>query len=443
MKYAFLSCALLAATIVTAQRNTVVLQGTAKNFNNQVEVQDMSETGDLSLPDPKRFFIPNETGHFYVKFNLSAPNYFRIGRNILYLSPGDSLGMTIDYKDPRAATFTGTHAKENEYLRETPFPKGGSFLNAGQMLRKTIDSTATVIEGIAKERQRSLDAYTGLSKEFVRLETARIRADIINSLYAIKPYAGFKWKLPKDSAETFDKNFPALIAPYVNRHNKNFIDASLLKLVVYRDVIDDLLENEKTQTAQCKKINDWKGAAQLAQQLKSASDRATKKQLEPKIAKVLDATYRNALLSTLNKVMQLSNGDAAYDFLAKNISGEKASLGDLKGKLIYIDLWATWCGPCMEEMPSFEKLKESFKDNPNISFISLSIDDDALAWQASVKKRGAQGLQWLVDRAKLQPYNVVSIPRTIIVDKDFKIVEMNAPLPSSKTLVAKLNELMR
>lgn len=448
MKPVFLACMLLATLSVSAQSNKgwVVLTGTTKNFNNQVEVQDMSEMSDLSLPDAERFFVPAADGSFKVKFKLAAPNYFRMGRNILYLTPGDSLVMFVDYNNPKLATFSGAHSRENEYLRETPFPKGGSFLEAGTKIKSTVDSSVMMVEEAAKQRAVSLLTYASegerVSEEFTKLETARIKADLINSLLSIRAYFPMRRKLSKDSADVFQKNFEQTIAPYTNRYNKDFIDPQFLKLAVYRDVIDDLMAGEKGSSKNLQQVKAWIAARDMAQQLKRASDREAKMKFEPSITALADASYRTALSTTLNKVMQLSNGDAAFDFAALDADAKASRLSNLKGKLIYIDLWATWCGPCLQEMPAYEKLKESYKDNPTISFISLSIDDNKDAWKKNMQQRNAQGLQWIVDRAKLQPYNIMSIPRSILVDKDFKIVEMNAALPSSKTINKTLDGLL-
>ena len=451
MRYVFFCCTILFAlqNAVTAQTKAgwVVLTGTTKNFNNQVEVQDMSEMSDLSLSDAERFFVPGPDGSFKVKFKLSAPNYFRMGRNILYLSPGDSLDMFVDYNNPKLATFSGKHSQENNYLRETPFPKGGSFLEAGLKIKSTVDSSVMAVEEAAKERSLSLKGYRlqspGVSDEFIKLETARIRADLLNSILSIRAYFPMRRKYSKDSTAAFQNNFAQLIAPYTNRHNKDFIEPEFLKLVVYRDIIDELIANEKKTTKSVEDIKNWMAARDMAQELKRASDRETKMKFETKINALANEGYRKTMSATLNKVLQLSNGDMAFDFAAIDDMNKTARLGDLKGKLIYIDLWATWCGPCLQEMPAYEKLKESYKDNPSISFISLSIDDNKEAWKKNMQQRNAQGLQWIVDRAKLQPYNIMSIPRSILIDKDFRIVEMNAALPSSKTITNVLNGLLK
>lgn len=446
MKYIFLffACTVVFCKDVLAQstKGNVILTGNVRNFNNQVEVQDMSEMGDLLLPVADRFFVPDAAGNFKVKFPLASPNYFRVGRNILYLSPGDSLTVFIDYKDPKLAIFSGRHSGENEYLRETPFPKGGSFLEAGTKIKRTTDSTVAVIEEIAKKRTEALNSYQDLSPEFVKLETARIRADLLNSFAAINAYFPMRFKLSKDSAEIFRKNFATEIAPYMERYNKNFLDADFLKLVVYRDVVDELIAKETKTSKPFYDIKGWMAARDMAQELKKASDRETKIKFEERIKNLSSPIYKSALSNTLDKVLLLSNGDMAYDFTAADNNNTIKQLATQKGKLIYIDIWATWCGPCMEEMPAYEKLKESYKNNPNISFISLSIDDDKDAWKKNMQKRNAAGLQWIIDRAKMQPYNIISIPRSILVDKDFHIVEMNAALPSSKSIHDTLDKLL-
>ncbi|MES2003262.1 MAG: TlpA disulfide reductase family protein [Bacteroidota bacterium] len=443
ISFAFLLTILVCSVPAQTTKSLVLLTGTVRNFNNQVEVEDMSELKDLLLPDTERFFVPDAEGHFRIQFSLTAPNYFRIGRNIVYLSPGDSLIMLVDYKDPKLATFSGKHSKENEYLRETPFPKGGSFLDAGGEIRSTLDSTVMAVELAGQKRTQSLQGYTGLSKEFVQLETARIRADILNSFTDIRIYFPYMRKLSKDSADAFHKNFVQQMAPYMDRYNKNFIDPAFLKLAVYRNVIDELPAGNKDNDKQLQQVKDWITARNLAQEIKKASDRESKLKLGTQVNAITSQPYKAALQNTMEKVLQLSNGDPAVEFTAIDNAGAAKKLTSQKGKLIYIDIWATWCGPCLEEMPAYEKLKASYKDNPNISFISLSIDDDKDAWKQNMKKRDAQGFQWIIDRAKLSAYNIIGIPRSILVNQNFAIVEMNAALPSSKTITQKLDELLK
>jgi thiol-disulfide isomerase/thioredoxin len=68
-----------------------------------------------------------------------------------------------------------------------------------------------------------------------------------------------------------------------------------------------------------------------------------------------------------------------YEFLIKNLQGDKISFERYKGKVVFLNLWATWCGPCKAEMPGIQKLYDKMKDD-SIEFVMLSIDkDNALA----------------------------------------------------------------
>lgn len=66
--------------------------------------------------------------------------------------------------------------------------------------------------------------------------------------------------------------------------------------------------------------------------------------------------------------------------------GSTCKLSSLYGKLTYIDMWATWCGPCCKEIPHLEKVVEKYKGNDKIQFLSLSIDANKQAWLNKLKK---------------------------------------------------------
>src|ERR1700712_3854727 len=134
---------LLVHANVTGQskKGTVTLKGTLKNFNNQVEIEDMSAFQYLLPGSTKRMIIPDSAGNFSISFSVDGPGYYRLGRNQLYLSPGDDLELFVDKANPRLATFKGKGTEANNYLRDTPFPKGGSFINAGSLVKSSPEET--------------------------------------------------------------------------------------------------------------------------------------------------------------------------------------------------------------------------------------------------------------------------------------------------------------
>ncbi len=131
----------------------------------------------------------------------------------------------------------------------------------------------------------------------------------------------------------------------------------------------------------------------------------------------------------------------------ENIDGSKLSLSSLKGKYVYIDVWATWCGPCKAEIPSLKKIYKDYSDK-NITFISVSIDDDKShkgswekakeSWKTMVKAKELNWVQLFAPKGWnsqfVRDYKINGIPRFILIDTEGNIISPNAPRPSSPKL---------
>lgn len=132
---------------------------------------------------------------------------------------------------------------------------------------------------------------------------------------------------------------------------------------------------------------------------------------------------------------KLSLGAVAPSFECESIDGKRIKLEDLRKKVLYIDLWATWCRPCLKEIPHLKELEKEFH-NTNIEFVSISIDqpEDKEKWKNFVKKESLKGIQLIVDNGRdtkfLDEYLVTGIPRFILIDGEGKIIDINAPRPS-------------
>ena len=124
------------------------------------------------------------------------------------------------------------------------------------------------------------------------------------------------------------------------------------------------------------------------------------------------------------------------------MSGKKVSLSDFKGKYVYIDIWATWCGPCQREIPHLQKLEEKYHGK-DIYFVSISCDNYKKAWWnrwwAVVK-----GIQFHFGNgdAFKNDYMIKGIPRFILLDKEGKIISVDMSRPSDPKTIAKLDELL-
>jgi len=139
----------------------------------------------------------------------------------------------------------------------------------------------------------------------------------------------------------------------------------------------------------------------------------------------------------------------------ENYKGGETSIDDLKGKYAYIDVWATWCGPCKAEIPALKELEKDYHGK-NIQFVSMSIDDDRshngsweLAnqdWRAMVADKELGGIQIFAPKGWktkfIEDYKIKGIPRFILIDPNGNIVDASAPRPSDPALRTMFDELM-
>ena len=130
----------------------------------------------------------------------------------------------------------------------------------------------------------------------------------------------------------------------------------------------------------------------------------------------------------------------------ENSNGGTTSLTDLKGKFVYIDVWATWCAPCKAEIPHLKQLEQEFHGN-NIEFVSISVDviKDHDKWLKMVEDEALSGVQLFADNnfesEFITEYGINAIPRFILLDPEGNIVDSDAERPSSPKLKELLIEL--
>ncbi|MDR2271548.1 MAG: TlpA family protein disulfide reductase [Sphingobacterium sp.] len=141
------------------------------------------------------------------------------------------------------------------------------------------------------------------------------------------------------------------------------------------------------------------------------------------------------------RLVETKAGVPAFQFSFPDITGKKVSLADLKGKVVLVDMWATWCGPCRAEEPHWEKLNEEFNGKP-IAFVGVSIDKDKPKWDAYVKEKKIKGIQLHagVENDLVTAYKVDGIPRYILIDKSGNLITADSPRPSDPKLKALLEE---
>lgn len=140
-----------------------------------------------------------------------------------------------------------------------------------------------------------------------------------------------------------------------------------------------------------------------------------------------------------SRFIKVQIGKSAPMFTAIDSKGKTFSLYDFKGKVVLIDLWASWCAPCRYQTPFLKKIEEKYKTDDRISFISIAVNDEEKKWRAAMVQDKATGIQ-LFDKNNtvVKGYYAYSIPKFVLISKDGKVVSFDSPMPSHADELEKL-----
>ncbi|MCQ0110557.1 TlpA disulfide reductase family protein [Zhouia amylolytica] len=167
----------------------------------------------------------------------------------------------------------------------------------------------------------------------------------------------------------------------------------------------------------------------------------------PPLYQYLTSEKSKAYLLEYEKVLHKEVGQPGFEFTYHDIEGNPVSFSDFRGKYVYIDVWATWCGPCKKEIPFLKEIEHDYKDK-DIVFMSISVDaiKDKQKWKDFVKNESLGGVQLMADKAFksgiAQNYEINAIPRFLLFDKEGKIISTNASRPSNPLLRKQLDRLL-
>ncbi|MCU7548819.1 TlpA family protein disulfide reductase [Chitinophagaceae bacterium LB-8] len=153
-------------------------------------------------------------------------------------------------------------------------------------------------------------------------------------------------------------------------------------------------------------------------------------------------TYQSVLSQFIGDTAYI--GKSSYNFSLPDTNGKMVSMKDFKGKVVFIDVWATWCGPCKAQIPFLKEIEEEYKDNKDIVFVAISLDreKDKQKWLNFIQKENLHGLHLLDDAGKAfaMKYEIRAIPRFLLIDKKGKWIEVRCPLPEDKANLKKYIE---
>lgn len=434
---------LIAASACRAENNTARVHGVLKEATTLKFDGSSSAISDLGSV----MLEPDQNGHFDVIIPLDKPTWFTLSRNPIYLSPGDDLEVVYIDDYPEKSAFKGKGAEANNFLRERFFSKGGSYLSAGSHAYPEFDKTKMHIDSVAASRLSELERLSGVTEEFKELERIRVKADIINSLMMYLSYVeSNKHRIQRDyvphTKEEWDKmekdfnlKVKHIVQPLLDDISG---DERYLEIEVVRTALTRVARMEEFTVKPSDRYDELGKVAANAKRINNKTDENAYKELLAFGEQIKYPDYKAAYMAKLNRNVGLAEGQPAIDTEMMDLDGNKKMLSEFKGKVMYVDVWATWCGPCMAESPFFKELSERF---PQIRFVAVSVDSEK-AWKNYMKnKEHGKIIELLaIDQTFRTKWDIGGIPRFMLIDENFNIITPNAPRPSDSERIIPLLE---
>lgn len=365
----------------------------------------------------------------------------------LYFKKGDKMTLMIDDKNADSTfVFSGDQADlNNYYVNKAKIEKDFSGKSSDFL---ALDEALFEVEmnKHQKELEQNLQAYKNISED---LKTIELRSLNYGRLFKKMLYKDFHGKVIKNEEFLTSADFNKEIDGMDINSTDDYFYSGDYRSIVNRTISDKAYESFKKDSipyekAYLKFTSEIKSEGIKNELLydniqSSLSFSTTKKQDLDKYLSISTNKKHNQQIQELyNTVSKLDKGKPSPNFKNyENYEGGTTSLEDLRGKYVYIDVWATWCGPCVAEIPSLQKLEEEYKGK-NIVFVSISVDTqkNKNKWKEMVKKKGMTGIQLIADHETntefITGYVINSIPRFIILDPKGNILDAHAMRPSDE-----------
>jgi thiol-disulfide isomerase/thioredoxin len=445
------SCQTPEAPQETAQDLTIHLSGAILN----------SHEGEFQLYGSDDFEIKsqvNDSGKFVLFFDAIKPGYYtmRFGgeRASIYLSPGDSLHLSLDPEQfDESLVFKGIGSGCNNYLvgRYLLDEKMDNEISYEMRFMLSASEYQAVVDSMIQVRQDFLDRSRlkhELPENFVAEQQMAITYERGIALYDYENGAGYYQDLdivevPQDYyAFTNDlalenegllgnKSYEGYVDTHLNAMAKDMLtDASEGDDLAFSGMKIDCID--KAFTSQDLKNKFLHRTMKDAVNYYGSNDLSALVEKFTKCCK--DQKCIDEIKAEVAEWKALWKGNPAPDFKYADGEGTQVALSDLKGKVVYVDVWASWCGPCRGEIPHLKDVEHNYHGR-NVAFVSVSIDENEEAWREAVTSEELGGYQLLADKAWKSSicadYKINGIPRFMLFDQQGNIVTVDAPRPSS------------
>lgn len=417
--------------------------------------------------------LNKEDGTFHGVIPVDKPGYLRLKHGGEYTTafarPGDSIYMTLNTEQfDETLTYQGSRQTVNNYLAQKILLGDSLNLSGRQKLRelyasppKTFKKTVDSVEKAYMQLLESeLKDHEGLAP-FPKMERVNIKTEFQGKRLR---YPSLYPRFAGDTAESLPKamkNYqpdlpmddPLMTrVPGYQRMARRIVFNAQSVYVSNHPAMKDTFRGLVTSKVIDSLIpNDTLKAKMAHLFLESQITRKSLQALKPLHSYYQDVAISSVAQAKIDSLMgvkqNLKAGNEAPGFRYPTHSGDTLSLTDLEGQYVYIDVWATWCGPCIREIPYLKDLHKSLKDR-NVAFVSVSVDrpNAKSKWRSMVKNKNLKGYQLFAngeafDSKIANDYMIGAIPRFILIGPEGKIIDANAERPSGD-IKARLEKLL-
>lgn len=430
-------------------KNLTIINGKIENARDKQVILMYNLTSDtLQLNDKSEFSAKIVIGSATHIVLVNGINHARI-----YVNPRTNLSLTVNAEDFfKTISYKGDDESVNNYLAlQTKVVAEAGINSVNFLYASDIEVFENALQNFNNTLQKNLEAFENKSKnkyaDFIFLEKERLRITIATLLLSYyTPLINtnqINIQLEEqidDLVATTDLNNPKMIylyefKPFVQNYTAYKLNKELkadkkeiksaneyagLYFEVLKEIFVEPVVLEEVYYTFLKDFISYYGAESVSEVYSDYKDITTNKQRLTELDKIF-AEYN-----------QLAPGQVSVDWSFPDINGKTYTLSQFRGKYVYIDVWASWCGPCKKELPFLKSLKEKFA-NKNIEIIGISLDENRADWENAIKSENLTGIQlhaggW--ENELCEFFKINGIPRFILLDKQGKIINSNADRPS-------------
>ncbi|UKJ09280.1 TlpA family protein disulfide reductase [Solitalea lacus] len=396
------------------------------------------------------FLVPVEKEGFYYLTTMGW-------KKQVYLKPNDQLQLVLDNRSGIQISTTKS-TEENNALQKweeliyplkaivkTPKPDREAFMSMHQSLQPKIktfvqqvktqnvkfnalfktaaqlDNNMAVLNLLLKTNSVNRGSFSSSYKEFVNVPDyykQTLKTNAINSADLLKLADGYD---------------------YINLNAKLSLDDTKAKGITDAEKVKVLMNSTPNDTLKAYLLKSQLNELEL-----NVSNYTEFRDVflpYKKYAKVPSVKAKYDGVSGMYAADTAFLGKSAYDFTLPDVNGKMVSMKDFKGKVVLVDVWATWCGPCKAQMPFLKEVEELYKGNDSIVFVGISLDaaKDKQKWLNMIHEKQLEGVQLLDDFGRTfgRKYKMVAIPRFLLIDKNGNWAEVRCPLPENKEKLKK------